>query len=640
MSRRLLSIALTLIALTAITYGGVLFAQNNAYNIDDDCYAIYSRAEKMVGTDSFQAVNDSLLTLAKNRDDLKAETLAYVLNLQNVIRNNPRSRAPGAKSESERRKEVETAADKLKEVAEENGFMQYYYFAYERLSAYLYNNTESPSLGIEMALQMIDDAKTRKDAYGEWDGYKFLSQIYMAQIDFKSAIKYMKKSIEVHNNTDDESVKRQPLSSAYTSIAEMYGFESDTCKVFLDISEKSCKGYVDSMFYYYGMARYSAVQRNQKEYNRFRNLCLSHGYDFTSRFKGAETVFASVDNAFSGRWDENESIFNNSKGFQDMSFFSALSRAFGHHKDASDLQNRMLEKMIDTIADKSGEKADEAAAAMGNLALTKQLLTATRHRLILAVIFFAVLIAIVLIYTFRLTKEKKRAENANMMKTRFVQNMSHEIRTPLNAIVGFSQLLGLPDGMLTDEEKAQYVNYITNNSEMLSMLVNDILDLSDNEHDHYRIVTESFKCNDLCRNSLTTIETRVPSGVQLKFETDVPEDLAITSDPRRIQQVLTNYLTNACKHTSEGEIVLGCSVTEVPGSITFSVRDTGVGIPADKAEEIFQRFTKLDNFVQGSGLGLNICSLIAQKLGAQAKLDTTYTNGARFLFILPISKQA
>ncbi|MBQ0021042.1 MAG: HAMP domain-containing histidine kinase, partial [Bacteroidales bacterium] len=106
------------------------------------------------------------------------------------------------------------------------------------------------------------------------------------------------------------------------------------------------------------------------------------------------------------------------------------------------------------------------------------------------------------------------------------------------------------------------------------------------------------------------------------------------SDGRRIQQVLINYLTNACKNTREGEIHLHCSVTENPGKVTLSVADTGPGVPKEKADMIFNRFTKLNEFVQGSGLGLNICQTIANKLQGEVYLDTLYTNGARFVFVI------
>lgn len=235
-----------------------------------------------------------------------------------------------------------------------------------------------------------------------------------------------------------------------------------------------------------------------------------------------------------------------------------------------------------------------------------------------------------------LRRQKLLEDNiaANEAKTKFLQNMSHEIRTPLNAMFGFSQLLGLPDGSCTPEEKEQYNAYIYNSYRMLEMLVNDIIDIADSEHGNYRIEITDVPINSMCSNALRSIEFRVPPSVRLYMTSDFADDHVIKSDERRIQQLLINYLTNACKNTQQGEIHLHISSTEHPGKVTFSVADTGRGVPPEKAEAIFTRFTKLNQFVQGSGLGLSICQTIAEKLGGEVYLDTTYTGGARFVFVI------
>ena len=235
-----------------------------------------------------------------------------------------------------------------------------------------------------------------------------------------------------------------------------------------------------------------------------------------------------------------------------------------------------------------------------------------------------------------LREAKERAEHSDQLKTMFVQNVSHEIRTPLNAVVGFSQLLSMPDDVVTPQEKEEYVKYIQNNSELLIMLVNDILSIGDVERGQFLVTISDVRCNDVCRQSMKTAETRLPEGVRLYYTSDVDDDYTIKSDEHRIQQVLVNFLTNACKHTEKGEIHVHSSLTEKPGMITFSVTDTGTGVPADEAEHIFERFTKLNAFKQGAGLGLSICKNIATILKGDVHLDTSYSNGARFVFQLPL----
>lgn len=229
---------------------------------------------------------------------------------------------------------------------------------------------------------------------------------------------------------------------------------------------------------------------------------------------------------------------------------------------------------------------------------------------------------------------KERAEASERAKNSLIHNMSHEIRTPLNAIVGFSQLLSMPESFITEEEKTEYRDYIVNSSEMLSMLIDDMLDLSDNKTDKYRVQLTDCNCNQICQKANKIVGYRIPAGVNLEFHTDVDDDFVIKSDPKRIQQVLINFLTNASKHTESGYIRTGVSKTMNPGKITLYVEDTGCGVDPVYAEKIFEKFVMLNPDKEGKGLGLRICRDVAELLGGVVLLDTTYKAGARFLFIL------
>jgi len=229
--------------------------------------------------------------------------------------------------------------------------------------------------------------------------------------------------------------------------------------------------------------------------------------------------------------------------------------------------------------------------------------------------------------------------DANRKKDIFLQNMSHEIRTPLNAVMGLSQILTCPGLPVSEEEKAEYGADILNNASMLSMLIDDIVNISEIEKSNYKFVLQPFKIANICEAAMSVVQYRVPSRVEMRFENELPEDYTCVIDPQRAQQVITNYLTNACKHTSEGSIVLRATLNDNPGYVTFMVTDTGEGVPADQAVNIFERFTKLNDFVQGTGLGLNICSTIASKLNGRVWLDTEYTSGARFCFECPTDLQ-
>lgn len=233
--------------------------------------------------------------------------------------------------------------------------------------------------------------------------------------------------------------------------------------------------------------------------------------------------------------------------------------------------------------------------------------------------------------------QQKALEDAlegSKSKTVFLHNMVHEIRNPLNAIMGFSEILGTEGGTLTDDQREMFMAQIHNSYNILNLFIEDVLDIANSKHGNYVLNITETNVNNVCRNAMKTAEFRKPQNVKLYFTSEVNDDYTIQTDERRILQVLANYLSNACKHTSIGEIHLHCSTKEHPGRLTFSVTDTGEGVPPAFADNIFERFSKVNFNIEGTGLGLNICSVVAEKLHGEVYLDTTYTKGARFVFVL------
>ncbi len=218
------------------------------------------------------------------------------------------------------------------------------------------------------------------------------------------------------------------------------------------------------------------------------------------------------------------------------------------------------------------------------------------------------------------------------MKSTFIANISHEIRTPLNAIVGFSELIS--DESISAGEKKEFFSIINNNSYLLLNLINDILDLSRLESGNMKFIIEKTNLSDCCRNALASVEHRVFPGVQLTY-TPSEDPLHIQTDSIRLQQLLINLLTNACKFTKEGEINLSYQIDEDKQHVRITVTDTGCGIPEDKQKVIFERFEKVDEYAQGTGLGLSISQTIIEHLGGSIQLDPTYKHGARFIVLHP-----
>lgn len=223
-----------------------------------------------------------------------------------------------------------------------------------------------------------------------------------------------------------------------------------------------------------------------------------------------------------------------------------------------------------------------------------------------------------------------KAEEADKLKSSFLANMSHEIRTPLNAIVGFSKLI-IESG--DKEERSQYAEIVEKNSGLLLNLFNDILDLSALEAGSLRLSIGSVKMRDICARLYHQYCDSVHSGVTLVFD-EVDPDLCVQGDWDRISQVWLNLLSNAIKFTSEGEIHFGFEKKE--GMIQGYVSDTGIGIPVERAATIFSRFGKVNDFVQGTGLGLTICRMLVEKMGGRIWVRSKAGVGTIFYFTLPM----
>lgn len=323
-----------------------------------------------------------------------------------------------------------------------------------------------------------------------------------------------------------------------------------------------------------------------------------------------------------------------------------LYKLLGHFDEACQIYKELY-SVTDTLASKSYIRQINALKATYQVDEIELENKAQQNKMVVVLIFiglglltFISMLAIwlrrqkevVVMSTETLEQLRHNAENATRAKSIFLSNMSHEIRTPLNALSGFSALL--TEEGLDDSTRRQCTDIIQQNSELLLKLINDVIDLSSLEFGKMQFSIAEHDAVATCRNVTDTVGKVKQTQAELLFETSL-EELYIETDDSRLQQVLINLLINATKFTPDGSITLKLEKQSEKMAL-FSVTDTGCGIPKEKQASIFQRFEKLDENAQGSGLGLSICQLIIEHIGGKIWIDPDYTGGSRFVFTHPI----
>lgn len=232
--------------------------------------------------------------------------------------------------------------------------------------------------------------------------------------------------------------------------------------------------------------------------------------------------------------------------------------------------------------------------------------------------------------------EVRRREETNLMKSNFLANMSHEIRTPLNAIVGFSEILAGEEDLGNRED---FMNIIRANSNLLLQLINDILDISRIQSGKIMMYLQETNVNLLLNEVYKIHQVKMQPNIELRLIIHSEKEIWINTDPNRLKQILYNFLSNAIKYTSEGSITIQLDV-EDDKSLTFSVIDTGKGIPENQVNNVFDRFEKLNSNIQGTGLGLAISKGLTEQLGGTIRATSTYGKGSTFSINLPIEQES
>lgn len=237
-----------------------------------------------------------------------------------------------------------------------------------------------------------------------------------------------------------------------------------------------------------------------------------------------------------------------------------------------------------------------------------------------------------------LIQANARAEESSRMKTDFIQQISHEIRTPLNVLSGFTQILTAPNAELTEEERADINERVTQNTNRITELVNKMLELSDMHSKSVIDRVDQVTTVQIAAQAVESSDISKAKHLTFNMEFDPSADKMIRTNSYSASRALALLLNNAAKFTKEGSAELRITIDGNTQMVVYTVTDTGIGIPPYEAEHIFEEFFQLDNYYEGTGIGLSVARSIARRLGGDIRLDTTYQGGARFVMTLPDEK--
>lgn len=235
-----------------------------------------------------------------------------------------------------------------------------------------------------------------------------------------------------------------------------------------------------------------------------------------------------------------------------------------------------------------------------------------------------------------LTIAKNRAQESDKMKSIFIRHVSHEIRTPLNIITGFTQVLNNPNYKPSEEDRQDMMKRISDNTEQITQIVNELLEMADTESMTVIERTDETTASALCQKAIAESNIASTETVGFTLQNEVPDTRLIKTSTASVVKILYNLLQNAVKFTNKGQITLRVTLDEPKGQLLFAVIDTGIGVPEEARERIFERFEKVDSFKEGIGLGLSVSRSLARRMGGDVTLADSSSQGSTFLLTIPL----
>lgn len=601
-------------------------AKENPYNIDEKLYEIYRRAD---GTRSPECLKtaDTLRREAIRLGDRKAECLADLAVLNYYC---------GKRSLDS----MKVVGSKVCEFARDNDLLEYFYQAFNQQCVTLINCGK-----YQEAKSLIDDLRdesTENDfLFGLYCCYIQTALFFQIQSEYSSAVDYYLLAADfLEKNFPSYSPSRAYLQAAIAcqnsflfEDALIYAQEaldkSSELSILINTYDTVCSSL-------YVLKRYDEFEES---FSKFKSAVQLYGSTDMDRYYAS-----GLEHAIKGNTNRAISLLNQSRGGRIRAYLSRLVyERGGSYKEALALSDSTLNIVTNAYKLAVNLKSEEMMALLDNKRLQQEnalleLANERARRMAIIVVFISTLIIVLLtsIYIIKRSRDHiHQLEQANAAKDKFVKLMSHEVRTPLNAIVGFSQMLIGEGENVSQEEKESFGEYINDSVNTLVSIFDGVLDALDLDSGAMSFDLKPASVNLICRSAIRSVGGRVPKNIRVSYFTKITDSFTIITDARRVQQILVNLMTNSFHATSEGCVELEASVEG--DKCIFVLTDTGKGIPFDKAGMVFDRFYKIDEFQQGTGLGLSVSRDIAERLRGSLILDPSYTSGARFILTLPVN---
>lgn len=522
-------------------------------------------------------------------------------------------------------------------------------------------------LSLQETQRMLDDAKNRDNKLGRAMAYKQIGIIYLNMKQTEPAVDALQRYAELMKDEDDDI---SSLSNIYYRMAKAYDYdkaydqELRVTEEWLEFLHKKVgkleKPEVRECYNACYLAR-AAAFIGQKKLEDAKmaldtaghhahlvktSLSLHHYYKMQARF-----FLASGDAANAVLYTDSVSMMTKDKDDHTSEVRAQALMMLGRGDEAARIYQRLYHEKDSLFGRDARQHLDELNTLFQVDELKMEQQQSKFLYMVIAASSIMVALLLLLLYGWRtaighkkvseeLRIANEKAKASSKMKTEFVRNISHEIRTPLNILSGFTQILTTPGIDLPESEKADIQERVEENTDRITKLVDRMLELSDISSE--AIIERSDKTNvkkivelsiEQSGIKLHTLPENADSKVKFEVVNNQPTDsVALITNELYAIRALSQILENAVKFTYEGSITLKTEYTE--NHLRFIVEDTGIGISADQADHVFEEFVQLDDFADGTGIGLTVARSIAQRMGGDLWLDTKYTQGSRFIFEL------